>query len=528
MYVKKVQQYCFPWHFNASCGPDEMIMMTSAMYGRSSKGRCSGRRSCHVVTPDPILYQLKPCPNDFSVSLEADYSCVKVEMGKPYTCNHFGDPQIVNEPRGYLASLVVEELKIGGPRCPWMITASRGQQINFTLHDYGVALRRDDVISIQTMASPQSLIRHENELHLLQAYHDARHRTRRNQLEHAPSCKVYVTLRDVEARSANSAIIDVADCTSKERIRHVMLSEGPKVEVTMMDLKVKEEIIYYALHFEAVGCADPIVPRGAHLRRNGIQATITCNFTIQSWHIVCQGDGWYGSVDNCTVETPTKSSMVLNDSTEIYPLDYKNKGGGTIKAGSTSVDALGHVEVVVPNDLEGGGLSLLVAVMVGLVLGVLIGVVLLTLVLSCHKKLYSKKRLREAKELSSQRVLYSTRRDVINDNDDDNYNADSNNINNYAPTTTSTPNYHHLHTNNNNTNNNTTSTTTYCPSYHYSPGNGFGSTGSTLLAGRNYLDFQDGIRYTHVCGLGAMDVVPPCERNESNNNNVCNDNRQAS
>jgi len=53
----------------------------------------------------------------------------------------------------------------------------------------------------------------------------------------------------------------------------------------------------------AIGCADPVVPRGAWMRRDGDKATVACNYTTQTWHIVCQHDSWFGSVDNCTVGT---------------------------------------------------------------------------------------------------------------------------------------------------------------------------------------------------------------------------------
>lgn len=52
--------------------------------------------------------------------------------------------------------------------------------------------------------------------------------------------------------------------------------------------------------FTAIGCTDPWVPKGAWMKRAGEKAIISCNYTSQTWHIVCQGSGWYGNVDNCT------------------------------------------------------------------------------------------------------------------------------------------------------------------------------------------------------------------------------------
>lgn len=93
-------------------------------------------------------------------------------------------------------------------------------------------------------------------------------------------------------------------------------------------------------------------------------------------------------------------------------------------------------------------------------------------------------RLREAKELSSQRVIYGTRREVagLSEAVDD---MESN--------------------------------TTYCPTFAsgITGGNcingslGGGSCAGTMVRGRGVLDSIDRIRYTHVCGLGIP--LPTCE-----------------
>ncbi len=93
--------YCQLETFNATCAEGEIIVMESAMYGRMRAGRCitrsygnlgcaanvlpaldqkcSGKRSCTVPVPDPILHKNHPCPRDFTSYLEADYQCVKGE-----------------------------------------------------------------------------------------------------------------------------------------------------------------------------------------------------------------------------------------------------------------------------------------------------------------------------------------------------------------------------------------------------------------------------------------------------------------
>ena len=83
-----------------TCAADEVLLMTSARYGRMRGGRCinvnyghigcstdvtsqldeecSGKQLC--VFPVASLLEQKPCPDDLTSYLEASYKCVKGEM----------------------------------------------------------------------------------------------------------------------------------------------------------------------------------------------------------------------------------------------------------------------------------------------------------------------------------------------------------------------------------------------------------------------------------------------------------------
>ena len=98
----EVHDYCAYEDFEASCGPDEVIMTTSAKYGRMALGRCvkrnygylgcaldalayvdakcSGRRQCSFSVYEDSLRELQPCPEDISAYLEASYTCQKGEI----------------------------------------------------------------------------------------------------------------------------------------------------------------------------------------------------------------------------------------------------------------------------------------------------------------------------------------------------------------------------------------------------------------------------------------------------------------
>ena len=97
------REYCFPNTFNVTCsGRDEAIVMTSARYGRMTRGlcltsdvhvgcwadvlyhvdrKCSGRRHCLVMIPDSVLHALQPCPKDMLAYLDAEFVCQKGTIG---------------------------------------------------------------------------------------------------------------------------------------------------------------------------------------------------------------------------------------------------------------------------------------------------------------------------------------------------------------------------------------------------------------------------------------------------------------
>lgn len=98
-----MQEYCEGETFNARCqAHDEVVLMTSAHYGRMRLGRCltanygnlgcqldirtqfdawcSGRRTCDVRVSsiiDSLPEDTFPCTRDFRGYLEASYICTK-------------------------------------------------------------------------------------------------------------------------------------------------------------------------------------------------------------------------------------------------------------------------------------------------------------------------------------------------------------------------------------------------------------------------------------------------------------------
>ena len=91
-------EYCHNEEFLAECYDGDVILMTSALYGRMAVGRCvktdfgfvgcykdvmselhercSGRPYCSVRVPDTKLDNTDPCHVDLKSYLQATYVCV--------------------------------------------------------------------------------------------------------------------------------------------------------------------------------------------------------------------------------------------------------------------------------------------------------------------------------------------------------------------------------------------------------------------------------------------------------------------
>jgi hypothetical protein len=98
----ELKEYCQEETFTASCDqPHQVVLMTSARYGRLRIGRCVKRNlgylgcavdalpvldarcsgqpgtGCELSIMDQAIRDLKPCPKDVTWHLEASYKCVE-------------------------------------------------------------------------------------------------------------------------------------------------------------------------------------------------------------------------------------------------------------------------------------------------------------------------------------------------------------------------------------------------------------------------------------------------------------------
>ena len=96
-------EYCQWETFDAECSEDEVVVMTSALYGRMRIGRCikqdrddvgcsadvrgladarcSGKQKCQITVPDKLFDGSMPCHEDLKLYLMASYQCLKGLFG---------------------------------------------------------------------------------------------------------------------------------------------------------------------------------------------------------------------------------------------------------------------------------------------------------------------------------------------------------------------------------------------------------------------------------------------------------------
>ena len=123
-------------------------------------------------------------------------------------CSAGGRGSTLTKPRAYLSSLATSERGVGGADCPWIITVAKGQQINVTLFDFGVATRYKQSTSL---------------------------------------CHVYARITE---RSVTS---EVTVCGDGRREKNVYISDTESITIRLSTFKQEQEQdleIYFLLYYE--------------------------------------------------------------------------------------------------------------------------------------------------------------------------------------------------------------------------------------------------------------------------------------
>ena len=119
MFVDEIHtEYCMMETFQPRCWKNEVILMTSSVYGRMDRNarclesdpwkddqrymdcsadvlsltdrRCSGRRECDIALPNTEFHRTKPCgtANVINMYLEASFECVVGRFSTLYIVSH--------------------------------------------------------------------------------------------------------------------------------------------------------------------------------------------------------------------------------------------------------------------------------------------------------------------------------------------------------------------------------------------------------------------------------------------------------
>ena len=108
LFISESTEYCQPGEFSANCGPHDVLLVTSAKYGRMRLGKCvkidygsigcaadvlsemdrkcSGRHECTFDIDS--LHGKQPCPGDLTPYLEARYECISGKCRKQLNSNY--------------------------------------------------------------------------------------------------------------------------------------------------------------------------------------------------------------------------------------------------------------------------------------------------------------------------------------------------------------------------------------------------------------------------------------------------------
>ncbi|ELU00945.1 hypothetical protein CAPTEDRAFT_226432 [Capitella teleta] len=261
---------CLSESFAPECRSDELLVITSASFGRMATGRCmprdygnggcqadvrsfvdahcSGRRRCHIEVTDIVQLKVKPCPEGFSSYLKVTYNCHKVVRPSLNECQVHGETRPL-QPSGFLLPFNNEQST--SSHCPLVIEAKPGQTINITLHFF---------------------------------QYDPAYSSIAKTLQTKSHCLLVAVARE---QNRSSPI-----CARQQRVMNVFLSESNRVEIDASKFASNDTLFTYLLEYAVVGCALPYFPHAVHLEREGPRLRISCNGTGHVWTTHCVDGIW--------------------------------------------------------------------------------------------------------------------------------------------------------------------------------------------------------------------------------------------
>lgn len=214
----------------------------------------------------------------------------------------------VTSQSGYLASVVLEDMKVGGRDCAWRIVAKPGQTISLSAYSYVTSSAADATTAPKSssLASAGSenicfsvAIIRETGTTTGQRIRVCSSDTQRQMLVYQ-STQNSVDVEFMPPSSTFGYLLSYQGCL------YICITNACNINSICMIWHGHDVNIVCAC--AVVGCATPPIGRAQWLQRSGNQLVIGCNASRQQWQMTCQDGNWLGTLGNCTSQQTGNNS----------------------------------------------------------------------------------------------------------------------------------------------------------------------------------------------------------------------------
>ena len=150
------------------------------------------------------------CTANLTPTINSSHFVIPVHTGSRQQCQR--KKHVALPPgRGYLASVMASEYGFGSVRCPWVVSAARGQRINITLHNFA-RYHSQDSGAISDQFRPDA-------------------------------CYEFAVLKEGNSKK------NVVGCVGEDRQTHIYTSTGNSVELYVLDRIIATEAVQFLLEY---------------------------------------------------------------------------------------------------------------------------------------------------------------------------------------------------------------------------------------------------------------------------------------
>ena len=197
-----------------------------------------------------------------------------MKPANPVPCTSSSQLEIRNA-EGYISSSkAAAGIGWGSSKCPWLITALPGQQINVTMIDF-------QPLDLQQKCQQLGFIKDLNNG------------------QEIPICKDVKRIRHLYTSTGTQVKIHINQASSSDENEIFLLHYTGEFCCGILTITIQHVVWAINLHyisFSVVGCTDLLAPENAWHKRDGNTAIIGCSKQNKAWHLMCDGERWQGVV----------------------------------------------------------------------------------------------------------------------------------------------------------------------------------------------------------------------------------------